>query len=256
MTDVVLQFLNTANDFKDYYLVSHDENNDDKYKITHYIPNEAGVYEEQRMLPGVDVEHLYDNLDLFIPTSFSKSRIFLNPGLNINGVYNRFIFHNLRDARPITESNKFVGFFCYAQDENDPHGRVKQLVSIFKKRPNSLVSYELCARFNPLVDLEACMDAIQKLEDMGHSFRMYYYGNQLPYGIDVCLEKYMRQMPLAIQVTNRETCDEHQQFTKMCILCVFKDILLSPRRVAQHKNLNVRNGSRPYRQYKGRYLRR
>lgn len=237
VTTHVLQFLNTYADHKDYYEV---ELRDKLFVLSHKIPSDNGIYIEDDVQVSTTDDNLYHFLDAAIPISKHKIHVYLSSDLKLEGRYTRFQFYERKG--PVSESNKFVGVFIYAhgEDVDSP----QQLLIIFKKRTNSLISYEIFGQYDPSVDVTyQCV--IEEIRKNNQNFKIYYYGDHIPRSVDKFLLQYMHTMPYCLQVTNRETCPNHDEYLRSCISCVGSDILSSPRQLST-VNRTKKNGRKRF----------
>lgn len=238
----VLQFINTSGDFKDYYFLSTTTTKSSPaYQLRHFIPTDDGTYSvdcfvneygqyTEKVIEALKCEttairFIEDN----ITNIHSKVHIFHGPEFNFEGRYVRFVFHNVFHP-PTNEPNKFVGVLLYAHaQDTSPHNVPKKLL-LYKKNPNSVISYENIGVFDDLYDPDSlAYSLIEKLQSDGNRVDIYYYGERAPV---VEKLKNLRSMTLAIQVMQTETCEIHTVYERSCIECVTADIMAAPRQLA------------------------
>lgn len=260
MTPIVLQFINTSGDIKDYYylqLIKCPSLQPNYYQLKHYVPDDDGVYvaecftnEHGQYVDKVIEKPQHETTDLrfledSIAKSHSKVHVFLGPTIHIPGKHSRFHFHHDHEIRcPTNEQNKFVGVFLYAHNDNCSNTTTQKLI-LFKKNSHSLMSYENIGEFSDLDNSSSlAYSYIEKFTDKNNRIDIFYYGERIPEDVPIKIKHLLRTMPLSLQVMNQETCIDHETYERFCISCIQADILSAPRQLTQSTRTNYNRKSK------------
>jgi len=245
----VLHFIDTSFDFKDYYYLSETIGGGDDGEVvhlSHFVPDDNGMYQRLGEVVSVnrDINFNYINFLDTNTTSTARGKIpvFYSTSRDFTLKFNKYAFIRITgdSALPRCEVNKYVGVLTYAGNKGEEH----ILLSIFHKLSESTINYRLMGVFDLNTDTPLAYDIIENITTQGHTLIIYYYGEKIPDAVPLNIQQLMAPMPLSVSVLNRERCPTHDTFSRVCVNCVTKNILIAPRQASVRVIRTVLNETR------------